>query len=591
MPERPSRSGTRSGTRAAPGLDRRRPPLSFRDAPHASSPRSRKEPGDRVRADGAGHGFVPGRWRRGMPVPVMFSLPAWDPTARISLHSWMKSELLKIYPSLRQLDSDVVARLVSTHRVLPVLDDFDGLAPQLRPAVIKSLNSSVGPSDQYLLLSRRQEYGDAVAAERPLKKASVVLLEGLTVADYADYLPLSAVKTGGGSGTRWDPVLARLRSEPDAPETGALRGVFSTALGVSLARRVYSDATGAAANDPAELLDPERFPDQTRLQHHLLSAFVDAAYEQPLADDQPAAHRAGYPVAKARQWLGWLAADLNRRETRSLAWWDQNSRLPRPLFALTGLLHTMATMLLSGYGASLVGIDAHMPAFAYLPLVAVLYWAHFPYAQRLSTTFIQTAKRQPRSGFHRRLVVRSLFSGVFMTIATPVPLMLIFEHFSAKDIGFPAACLLGLGAGIWSFGKSWVDASMEPVNIAGSPNPSSLLRTARWSFLYSLSTVWLSVFLCSFVAVLALGSTTPTGILRSVSVTLWFCVVALTLLFLICPWGFFVQTRLWLALTGRLPLRFMTFLDDAHQRGILRQNGAVYEFRHAYLQEYLAAGE
>lgn len=32
----------------------------------------------------------------------------------------------------------------------------------------------------------------------------------------------------------------------------------------------------------------------------------------------------------------------------------------------------------------------------------------------------------------------------------------------------------------------------------------------------------------------------------------------------------------------------MTFLDDAHRRGILRQNGAVYEFRHVLLQRHLA---
>lgn len=219
----------------------------------------------------------------------------------------------------------------------------------------------------------------------------------------------------------------------------------------------------------------------------------------------------------------------------------------------------------------------------------MIYWAHFPFAQRLSTTFIRTAKQQPRSGFHRRLLARSLVSGVFMTLAIPLPLMLLFGHFSTKPLGFPAACLLGLTAGVWSFGKSWVDALMEPVNIARPPSPSFLLQTARWNFVHSLSTVWLSVFFCSFIAILALGSTTPAGILRSVSVTLWLCVVALTLLFLICPCGFFVQTRLWLALTGRLPLSFMTFLDDAHQRGILRQNGAVYEFRHAYLQEHLAA--
>jgi hypothetical protein len=54
-------------------------------------------------------------------------------------------------------------------------------------------------------------------------------------------------------------------------------------------------------------------------------------------------------------------------------------------------------------------------------------------------------------------------------------------------------------------------------------------------------------------------------------------------------WGAFVLARLWFALRGQLPLRLMGFLDDAHRRGILRQSGTVYQFRHERLHNYLAA--
>ncbi|MFF7477019.1 NACHT domain-containing protein [Streptomyces sp. NPDC008092] len=48
--------------------------------------------------------------------------------------------------------------------------------------------------------------------------------------------------------------------------------------------------------------------------------------------------------------------------------------------------------------------------------------------------------------------------------------------------------------------------------------------------------------------------------------------------------------RGYLALRHRLPWRLMAFLADAHQhRGVLRQAGAVYQFRHIELQRYLAA--
>jgi len=47
-------------------------------------------------------------------------------------------------------------------------------------------------------------------------------------------------------------------------------------------------------------------------------------------------------------------------------------------------------------------------------------------------------------------------------------------------------------------------------------------------------------------------------------------------------------SRRWLALTGRLPLSAHAFLTDAYYRGVLRQTDAVYQFRHARLQDHLA---
>jgi hypothetical protein len=48
---------------------------------------------------------------------------------------------------------------------------------------------------------------------------------------------------------------------------------------------------------------------------------------------------------------------------------------------------------------------------------------------------------------------------------------------------------------------------------------------------------------------------------------------------------------LWLAARRRRPVPWavIAFLEDAHQRRVLRQHGAVYQFRHAELQNRLAA--
>ncbi|GAA1027226.1 hypothetical protein GCM10009557_07790 [Virgisporangium ochraceum] len=56
------------------------------------------------------------------------------------------------------------------------------------------------------------------------------------------------------------------------------------------------------------------------------------------------------------------------------------------------------------------------------------------------------------------------------------------------------------------------------------------------------------------------------------------------------PWGLYAYSRAWLAMTGRLPVRLVRFLEDAHRRGVIRQNGVRYEFRHGRVQKWLAGG-
>ena len=56
-------------------------------------------------------------------------------------------------------------------------------------------------------------------------------------------------------------------------------------------------------------------------------------------------------------------------------------------------------------------------------------------------------------------------------------------------------------------------------------------------------------------------------------------------------WGRWLLARTGLPLCRRLPWQIMTFLDDARRRGVLRQIGGVYEFRHARLRDSLARAD
>jgi NACHT domain len=77
------------------------------------------------------------------------------------------------------------------------------------------------------------------------------------------------------------------------------------------------------------------------------------------------------------------------------------------------------------------------------------------------------------------------------------------------------------------------------------------------------------------------------GLLSGVAVAI---VCGLVLASVQTPWLGFVVARAQLAGEGKLPLRLMRFLADAgghHDRGVMRENGPSYRFRHLVLQQHL----
>src|SRR5215470_16108283 len=54
-------------------------------------------------------------------------------------------------------------------------------------------------------------------------------------------------------------------------------------------------------------------------------------------------------------------------------------------------------------------------------------------------------------------------------------------------------------------------------------------------------------------------------------------------------WPAYLAASYHLAWRRQLPRHLMQFLDDAHRLGLLRAVGPVYQFRHAELQDHLAA--
>ena len=70
---------------------------------------------------------------------------------------------------------------------------------------------------------------------------------------------------------------------------------------------------------------------------------------------------------------------------------------------------------------------------------------------------------------------------------------------------------------------------------------------------------------------------------------IWFGIAFYLVSFFSTASGRHMIASVWLWLQGRLPLRSTEFFDDAHTRGALRQIGAIYQFRHARLQDRLGS--
>ncbi|MGW6911410.1 NACHT domain-containing protein [Streptomyces sp. NPDC054940] len=268
--------------------------------------------------------------RDGDPVPVLFPLASWDPAA-LDLRGWMERKLVQDHAELgcaapgEYGNVTLAGMLLERRLVLPVLDGFDELPAEVGALALHRIGEALPYGCGLVLSSRPAEYRAALRPRTgvPARLAGMagIHLEPLGDRDAADYL----LRDAGGSGTaaaqRWAPVVAVLGT--DAPVAGAL----SSPLMVSLARSVYNPRPGEGAEelpDPGELV---RCPTRPAVEHHLLDAFVDAAY-------RPHPHRpCRWTAGQARSALRFLARHMERGfdGAAEVAWWKLHHAVPAAL--------------------------------------------------------------------------------------------------------------------------------------------------------------------------------------------------------------------------------------------------------------------
>ncbi|MFJ6673919.1 NACHT domain-containing protein [Actinosynnema sp. NPDC091369] len=526
------------------------------------------------------------------PVPVLLPLASWDP-AQQHLNTWLAARLDENYPRLRdhQFGKRAAQRLVEARRVLPVLDGLDEMPTHRRVLALQHLNSALAGGSPVVLTCRTSEYELTVRDAGVLRHATAIHANPLEPAEVRHHLSMTITPQWQPP---WQPVFEALAEDPDAPLAVALR----SPLMISLLLSVYAGPNA----QPGRLLDPDQFPDATAIEEHLLDRLVPTAFTGgPPPSEVPWRHRR-WDSRSAQRWLRQLAVDLTRRGAADVTWWQLHWRSPAWLRALTtGLISGMScfVFLVVLAQAGLFGRTDQSGLLAVAGLAGItavfagwiLSGASGPYepgrpmsgSEEMWWSAVRFHLQTPVRGLVRsaRLMILAWtgFWGVLCVVGlawmawrrlhgNPVP-RLSGDVTMGQVVGsvrffvaFPAA----LGVLLWLL--AWL---ARPFSSEDAATMRSGLRIARRQ-----AVVLLPVFCLPAVGMLSPG------------MAVWGLFVGYLAIFR-TAWGCYSRSRLWLAVTGRLPWRLTAFLEDAHRLGVLHQFGTVYQFRNSKLRDRLAS--
>jgi hypothetical protein len=527
----------------------------------------------------------PGRRSSGGPVPVLASLASWDPGSQ-DLHGWLGATVITGYPDLAAAPPPGSAgvnrfeALVEAGLILPVLDGLDEISETARPAAITRINKELKPGEQAVVTCRTEQYRAAVSPQHgqgAVLRAAAVQLSALQFGEVASYLRTDAGPAEG----RWDFL--------DTLSTGSpARQALATPLMAGLARAIYNPRPGEHAGklqDPSELCGLAARP---AVEAHLFDEFIAASYRSPTGGR--------WTAEQAEKWLVFLARHLEYTiGSPDLAWWQLRKAAPRSVLKLAaglaagllaGLAAGLGAGLAAGLGAGLAfglgaGLGVGLGARLAVGLGAGL--GAGPVGRLLPARGTEIDVTGVGVGLLFGFVVGPLF-GFAARLGRPGGL----KSGLAAGLGAGLAAGLVAGLGVGLLAGLEVGLTVVPGDLAGVASPRAVLARDRQAAL---------LFMLEVGLVAGLGIGLGAGLASGLGVALGVGLGAGLAFGLVAgpavsmnetAWPSYMLTRGWLALHHRLPWPLMSFIDDAHQRGVLRQAGAVYQFRHIELQHRLA---
>jgi hypothetical protein len=532
------------------------------------------------------------------PVPVRFSMGSWNPQVE-RLHGWMWRMLLQDYPELKSLfsRSDVAAHqdVITREWVIPILDGFDEIPDRdLRNAAVMAVRQELGTDLPMIITSRTEEFSMVARGLNCLPGATIVRMRPLQPDQTLNHLAATAPPE---QRPLWDHVLSTAHQD-EAKLTSALTSPLMVWLaGVAL------DSGQIQAED---LLKGESRSDQGSLTERLLASLVLGAFtvalRPPLRDDKLTIQS---DPREAERWLAFLARRLLERGQTEIAWWRLQALAP---WRMLGLGVASVAGLLVGLVAgrsALLAIEADIAA-----LFGVLLGFGFGHAYSLAR--LNGVARQGRTGFGSRnsgfdtdfyVYSRKLLFGLAVTLvfaAASAAVTLLWSEVSGPDhaivtgngyarllvyvfAGALLALVLGLAGGT-AAGILLRSSNTFDVHLAGAraASPTSAVRKDKGAAIGMLA-----------IGTIVCGSLTFAVLWLTTDHSYWSAAVGaiaggITASLIFTYWPVFRAATIWFTIRDQLPLSIMSFLEEAHIIGVLRQAGIIYEFRHELLQKSLS---
>jgi hypothetical protein len=497
--------------------------------------------------------------------------------------------MVRIYPRLgRELQGKDGARrtladwLIDQGRVLMVLDGLDEVSRENQRAAFRKLSEAATKNQAMVVTCRTREYAQIVydAKRQPLPKTPVVRLHPLPPAQVRTYLTKADDRQP--TSPRFGQLLERIESDPGGPLAAALSSPFA----LWLVYTVYRDPD----MDPAELTS---LRSERKILQHLLDGLVTATHAFEI-DGFPAQEDDAVEVTRRR--LATLAGYLGPKlEFQNIDWWKLPQQVPAPFVGsvigtLVGVLLGILFAIVTGV---LAGVTSVRPQEHPRTVDLRFTWDYWRFVGCLTAGIAVGLCSGFADARHGGLIA-GLVTAAVVGPACAAPCMKVFGPAPGLTAGVTASIALGLSSGlsegnghpVWSgiavalvFGLSaWVFVGLfQPAQDKLVVSPQLLLDRDRVGCLVVAATAGIAF---GVVYGAALGPLFGAIALASLTIS-----VAVT----VSMWGAFSVSRVWLALAEKMPIRIMIFLDEAYRRGVLRQVGGSYQFRHTELKEALLA--